>query len=103
MRGHVRKHGNAWYVVIDLPRDPVTGKRKQKWHSGFRTRRDADRALTDILSRLDRGTYVEPTKQMFSSYLDDWLAATKSTLRASTYATYASLARPVYCRGASRA
>lgn len=47
--------------------------------------------MTDILSRLDQGTYVEPTKQTFSSYLDDWLAATKSTLRASTYATYASL------------
>lgn len=91
MRGHVHKRGNAWYVVVDLPRDPVTGKRKQKWHSGFRTKRDADRALTDILSRLDQGTYVEPTKQTLSSYLDDWLAATKSTLRASTYATYSSL------------
>lgn len=91
MRGHVHKRGNAWYVVVDLPRDPISGKRKQKWHSGFRTKRDADRALTEILSRLDQGTYVEPTKQTLSSYLDDWLAATKPTLRASTYATYASI------------
>jgi hypothetical protein len=87
MRGHVRKQGNAWYVVVDLPRDPVTGKRKQKWHSGFRTKRDADKALTDILSRLDQGTYVEPTKQTVSMFFDEWLAATSPTLRASTKAT----------------
>lgn len=91
MRGHVRKQGSAWYVVVDLPRDPVTGKRKQKWHSGFRTKRDADKALTEILSRLDQGTYVEPTKQNVSEFLAEWLAAIKPTIRASTFATYESI------------
>jgi integrase len=91
VRGHVRKQGNAWYVVVDLPRDLVTGKRKQKWHSGFKTRRDAEKSLTDILSRLDQGTYVEPTKQTLATFLDEWLAATKSTIRPSTFATYESL------------
>jgi integrase len=91
VRGHVRKQGNAWYVVVDLPRDAVTGKRKQKWHSGFKTKRDAERAMTDILSRLDQGTYVEPTKLTLGGYLDEWLAQTRSTIRPSTYSTYKSL------------
>ena len=91
MRGHVRREGNAWYVIVDLPRDPVTGKRKQKWHSGFKTRKDAERALTDILSRLDQGTYVAPTKQTVAQYLDEWLPAVKSTVRPSTYSTYVTI------------
>ena len=33
MRGHVRERGRGhWYAVIDI-RDPVTGKRRRKWHS----------------------------------------------------------------------
>jgi integrase len=93
VRGHVRKRGGAWYVVVDLPRDPVTGKRKQKWHSGFRTRRDADKGLTEILARLDQGTYVEPTKQTVADFFDQWLAATRTTIRASTYSTYETMIR----------
>lgn len=92
MRGHVRKRGNAWYVVVDLPRS-IDGKRQQKWHSGFRNKRDADKAVTEILSRLDQGTYVVPTRQTLAEFLDEWLAATKPTIRPSTYATYESLVR----------
>ena len=91
MRGHVRKRGNAWYVVVDLPRDPRTGKRQQKWHSGFRTKREADKALTEILSRLDRGTYVAPTKQTFGDYLDLFLKTVEREVRPTTYANYKSL------------
>ena len=61
MRGHIRKRGSKWVVVVDIGRDPETGRRKQKWHSGFETRRDASRALTEVMARLERGTYVEPS------------------------------------------
>ena len=93
MRGHVRKRGSLWAVVVDLPHDPVTGKRRQKWHSGFKIRRDADRALTDILSRLNQGAYIAPSKKTLSEFLDEWLADTKDTIRASTYATYETMIR----------
>lgn len=37
------------------------GKRKQKWLCGFTSRADAERALTEALSALDKGTYgAEP-------------------------------------------
>ncbi len=51
MRGHVRKRGNTWSVVVDLGTDE-NGRRRQKWHSGFRTKRDATGGLTEILARL---------------------------------------------------
>ncbi|MGH9249582.1 MAG: hypothetical protein ACRD0W_08735 [Acidimicrobiales bacterium] len=34
MRGTVIKRGNSWAVVVEVGRDPNTGKRARKWHSG---------------------------------------------------------------------
>jgi Arm DNA-binding domain/Phage integrase, N-terminal SAM-like domain len=92
VRGHIvkpsAKRSNLWAVVIELPRDPITGKRKQKWHSGFRTRKEAERKLAEILTRLDQGTYVEQSRMTLSAFLDEWLPAVRSTVRPSTCATY---------------
>jgi integrase len=88
MRGSVVKRGNGYTVVVELDRDPITGKRQQKWHSGYRTRRDAERALTELLAAKDKGTYLEPTKQTLSDYTREWLAAIKPTIRPSTHYSY---------------
>ena len=45
MRGHIRKRGKKWAVVLDVGRDEK-GRRKQRWHSGYRTRREAQAGLT---------------------------------------------------------
>ena len=89
MRGSVIKRGSGWSVVIDAGRDP-SGKRIRKWHSGFATRKEAERARTEILSRLDRGTYVEPTRRMLGEFLDqEWLPAIQARIRPSTWDSYA--------------
>ena len=50
MKGHIHKrvHSTAdgrttttWYVVVDAGRK-ADGKRRQKWHGGFRTRKEAE-------------------------------------------------------------
>jgi integrase len=73
MRGSVVKRGNIYSIVVELDRDPITNKRRQKWHSGFRTKRDAERALTEIVAAVHAGTYSEPTKQTFSEFVREWL------------------------------
>ncbi len=45
VRGHIRKRAKGWAYVIDLARDPATGKRKQKWVSGFATENTAEKAM----------------------------------------------------------
>jgi integrase len=90
MRGHIRQQGKTWYAIVNLGRDASTGKRKQKWHR-FSSRREAQAGLTEILSRLDRGTYVEQTKVTVAQFLDEWFTATSATRRASTNATYRSV------------
>lgn len=88
MRGSVVRRGSAYYVKIELDPDPVTGKRRQKWHSGYRTKRDAERARIDLLSKFDRGEYVEPSHQNLSDFLTEWLRTIEPTLRPGTFDSY---------------
>jgi hypothetical protein len=69
--------------------DPTTGRRRQKWHSGYRTKRDAERALGEIISSPHAGVYVEPSKQSLAEYTADWLAAVEPTIRPATLHSYA--------------
>jgi integrase len=88
MRGSVVKRGDGYTVVVELDRDPITCKRRQKWHSGFRTKRDAERALSEIVASVHAGAYVETTKQTLSDFTREWLAAIKPTIRPSTHYSY---------------
>jgi hypothetical protein len=88
MRGSVVKRGNIYSIVVELDRDPITNKRRQKWHSGFRTKRDAERALTEIVAAVHAGAYSELTKQTFSEFVREWLIAIKPTIRPSTHHSY---------------
>ena len=88
MRGSVVKKGDRWYVKIELDPDPATGRRRQKWHSGFPNKRAAERARVDLLSKLDRGEYVEPTHQTLGDFLGDWIKAIEPTVRPSTFDSY---------------
>jgi hypothetical protein len=91
MRGSVvqkPKGTGRWYVVLDLDRDG-TGRRRQKWHSGFRTKREAEKGLTALLAAQDTGTNVAPQKITLGEYLADrWLPAIEATVRPTTFAGY---------------
>jgi integrase len=60
MRGTVIKRGATYSVVLDLGRDP-DGKRIRKWHSGYRTRKLAERAQVALVAKLQDGEYVDPS------------------------------------------
>lgn len=72
MKGHVYKRGETWTFVVDVGRDPVTGKRKQKSKGGFRRKRDAEAALRKLLSEVDENRYIEPSIEPFSSFIEKW-------------------------------
>jgi integrase len=89
VRGSVVRRGDGYSVVVELDRDPTSGKRRQKWHSGYRTKRDAERALAEIIAAIHTGTYVEPSKQTLAEFAADWLAAVGPTIRPATLHSYA--------------
>jgi integrase len=88
VRGSVVKRGNGYSIVVELDRDPITGKRRQKWHSGYRTKRDAERALSEIIASVHSGSYTEPTKQKLREFATEWLAAIEPTIRPATHYSY---------------
>lgn len=74
MRGHITKRGKDSYtIVLNLGRDPETGKRKQQWVSIKGTKKDAEKRLSELLNQLDNGIYIKPDKSTLSDYLEQWL------------------------------
>ncbi|HZQ79892.1 MAG TPA: site-specific integrase [Acidimicrobiia bacterium] len=91
MRGSVIRRGSKWAVVIDIGRDPSTGRRVRRWHSGFNTRKEAERAARDLLSRVESGTYVDSAhgrRSVGEFLVDEWLPAKRATVKATTLASY---------------
>lgn len=39
MKGYFRKRGEKWSFTIDIGKDPITGKRKQKRHQALKQRK----------------------------------------------------------------
>lgn len=88
MRGHVRRRGNSWAVVYDEGRDE-NGRRVQRWRGGYRTKTDAEAALTTVLNQLGTQTYVRPAKITFKQYVhDEWWPSVQETRRPSTVEMY---------------
>ncbi|WHX68241.1 site-specific integrase [Peribacillus frigoritolerans] len=75
MKGTVKKRGNTWSYIVDIGRDLITGKRRQKTKGGFPRQKDADAALRKILNELDANRYLEPSKESFSSYMEFWFTS----------------------------
>ena len=74
MKGHIyQRTKGSWTIVYDLPADPVTGKRRQKSQTVKGTKRDAERALREILLSIEQGVYVKPNKMTLGELLRIWL------------------------------
>ncbi len=80
MRGHIRKRAkDSWTVVVELPRDPETGKRRQKWVAVKGTKRDAERVLAELAAKAQSGVLgTAPTRLSLGDYLDKWYAVAQS-------------------------
>lgn len=71
MKGSVRKRGASWYYYFDLGK--IDGKRRKKEKGGFRTKKEAEQALTAAITEYHHaGQVFEPTEITVSDYLDQW-------------------------------
>lgn len=87
-RGSVRKLDGAWGFRIDLGPDPATGKRRQISKQGFRTKREAEKALGDMTTAAAKGVVPTRSSQMLGDFLDDWIVLQHDRLRATTLYSY---------------
>lgn len=72
MRGSIVKRGKT-YSIVFMMEDSKTGKKKQKWVGGFKTKKEAEKALSEALYKVENGSYINPESITVSEYLTDWL------------------------------
>ena len=87
MKNGIAKRGNRWAYIIRIP-DPVTGKNKNKWVSGFQSETEAKLARDKARGRLANGTYIKPTKITVGDYLNEWIEIHSHSLKKSTAQSY---------------
>jgi integrase len=90
MRGHLRERSPGhWAIVIDV-RDPQNRKRKRRWHSFEGTKRQAQIECARLVSELQHGGSIEPSRITVGQFLDrferDWLATHVTARSAERYA-----------------
>ena len=94
MQGHIRRRGNSWAVVIEMPRDPLTGRRRQQWRSVRGPKREAQALLVQLLSERDSGVDQPLGKLTLGDYLERWLRDyVEPNLAPKTARSYADIVR----------
>jgi integrase len=79
-----------WAIIIDIP-DPASGKRRRKWHSFSGTKRQAQIECARLISVVQGGTYLEPSKTTVAEFLILWLGHIKSHVTPKSHERYAGL------------
>lgn len=94
MQGHIHKRvrrtkagqtTTRWYVVLDVGRNQ-DGRRRQKWHGGFETRKEAEAARAQLVTDLHRGNYVALSGVTLEAWVEgSWLPTMRSQVKQSTW------------------
>jgi integrase len=74
MSGHIRRRGErSWELKFDLGRDPVTGKRRTRYVSGFKgIKRQAEIELARLVAQNAAGEGVDPSKATVAEFAERW-------------------------------
>jgi integrase len=80
----VHWRGKTWAYVVDVGRDPGTGRRRQQTKGGFRTKRAAEDAMAELIRSVADGSYVAPDPQTLAQWIERWLVTIAPKVRSST-------------------
>lgn len=91
LNGSVRKKGATWSFRIDLGK--IDGKRKQIERSGYKTEKEANSALSEVLNEYNKtGAFTENKKITFQEVYNEFIEGEASnTRRFATIVRYKSL------------
>jgi len=71
-RGTIEPRGDGWLVRVTLGMDPVTGKRARISQTVRGKRTDAQRVLTELLGKQDRGVPLPRSRMTLGDWLDEF-------------------------------
>ena len=90
MRGHLKQRSKgSRTIVLDLGRDPATGKHRQQWQTVRGTKKEAEKKLAEVQHALDTGSFIQPSKLTVRDFLQQWMRDyVSSSVRAATAEGY---------------
>jgi integrase len=94
MSGKIQKRGKGWSVMVDLPPEPGTGKRRQTRITAP-TKKEVDTQRAQLLASMATGGFAEADakKMTVEQYLERWLQAHAPTVRPTTHDRYTDLVK----------
>jgi integrase len=92
MRGHLRERSPGhWAIILDA-RDE-TGGRKRRWHSFRGSKREAQKECARLITEMERGTAVEPSRQTVAAFLERWIEHMQGQVSPRSHERYSELCR----------
>lgn len=91
IKKRVGKRGVTWTAVVDLPPDPITGKRRQKRLSAP-TRKDIEHLVAEHVQTIEHGAYADAGKLTVAEFVTRWLG-TLENVGPATRRRYTDLMR----------
>lgn len=81
MKGSLKKRGNTYTAVLELPRKP-DGRRNQKWISlGTKSKKEAERKLAELLVKVHTGTYADAQGMTVAQFLEDYHEHARASIK----------------------
>jgi integrase len=74
MKGSIIERGNALRLKVCLGKNETTGKYDSFYETFHGSREKANQRLRELLTELDKGTFIKPGKATLGEYLQAWLA-----------------------------
>jgi integrase len=84
MNEYETKKGKFYKITVSAGINPTTGKQRQITRRGFKTKKEARAAITQIEYELGLGTYVHQASITFEDFADDWFKTYKLSVKPST-------------------
>ena len=82
------RKGKHYQMVIEGPRDPVTGRRERSYETLRLPKREAEKVLHERLARLNRAAEGTESGKRLGEWLDEWMELYQKGLSPSTAADY---------------
>jgi integrase len=90
MKGHIKERSPGHFAII-LDVQDESGKRRRKWHSFKGTKRQAQTECSRLITEMESGEYVEPSKVTVSEFFVRWLRHIKPNVSPKTHERYGDL------------
>jgi len=90
LRGYITQRAKgSWSIALYVGKDPITNKKKYKWHTIKGTKKEAEKFLAEKTNEIEKGIFVDSKNLTLSEYLNYWYEqCCIAKLSQTTYESY---------------